>query len=276
MKKLFVFIVLMQIPAMFAQTRIMSYNIRVDFGGDHHNNWEFRRDFLVGQILWNNPDFIGLQEARRHQLKFIDSLLPNHSAIGRGRDDSPSQGEFSSILYNSSKFRLVRDQTFWLSPTPEKVSKGWDAAYERICTFGEFEEIKSGQRFLVFNTHFDHVGQRAREESIQLILRKMSSENPKYLPAVLLGDFNVEASNIVYLKATQQLNDAKSVAKIKAFGPAGTFNNFKFDEPVKQRIDYIFVSKEIEVSQFATLSDSEDCRYPSDHLPILADIILKP
>lgn len=255
--------------------KVMSYNIRVDFGGDAENNWEFRREFLAGQILYNEADIIGTQEGKLHQIQYLDSMLVDHVWIGRGRDDSENQGEYSSIFYNQKKFRLITQNTFWLSETPEKVSKGWDAALERICTYGLFEDKKTGRKFYVFNTHLDHIGEVARTNSAKLILEKIRQINTGNLPVLLTGDFNSETTTGAYKSIVQQLDDARTVSKTKPFGPAGTFNAFKFHEPVTLLIDYIFVSKNnVEVLKFAVLSDSKDCKYPSDHLPVIAEIKL--
>lgn len=259
-----------------AQTiNVMSYNLRVDFGGDGENNWEFRRDFLCDQIAYRNPDFIGTQEGRLHQLQYIDSTLARHKYIGRGRDNSETQGEYSAIFYNSDKFELLESDTFWLSETPEKSSKGWDAAYERVCTYGFFRDKKSKKTFYVFNTHLDHIGELARKNGAKLILERIAKINSKKLPVVFTGDFNSEMTSEAYTTITSEMADARKVSKTRPFGPEGTFSGFKFHEPVTLLIDYIFVSKNTEVLKFAVLSDSKNCKYPSDHFPVLAEIKFK-
>jgi len=253
--------------------KIMSYNIRVDFGGDGENNWEFRRNFLVDQIAYYAPDFIGTQEGKLHQLQYIESGLKHYGRVGRGRDNSESQGEFSAILYNKERFKLVSENTFWLSETPDvPESKSWETAYPRICTYGLFSDKKTGKRFYVFNTHMDHISEAARENGAKLIVQKINKINIKKLPVILTGDFNSEMTTGAYKNITSTLKDARNVSKTKPFGPQGTFNGFKHNEPVKTLIDYIFVSSGVDVLNFAVLSDSRDCKYPSDHLPLLAEI----
>lgn len=253
--------------------KVMSYNIRVDFGGDGENNWEFRRDFLAQQLQFHEPDFIGTQEGKVHQLKFIDSMLVNYDYIGISRDNSETQGEFSAIFYNTKKYTLIRNATFWLSPTPEKKSKGWDAALERICTYGLFENKKTKRRFYVFNTHFDHVGESARVNSAALILERIRLINTERLPVILTGDFNCESTSKAYATIAGQLNDSRQISETKPFGPTGTFNAFEFHKPVTLLIDYVFTSKDnINVLKYAVLSDSKDCKYPSDHLPVMVEL----
>ncbi|HLA54809.1 MAG TPA: endonuclease/exonuclease/phosphatase family protein [Flavobacterium sp.] len=278
MKKAIVFLMLFLAGfSGFSQNmKVMTYNLRVDFGGDGENNWEFRRDFLTQQMAFYGPDFIGTQEGKAHQLQFIDSMLVDYNYIGISRDNSKTQGEFSAIFYNNKKFKAITESTFWLSPTPEKMSKGWDAALERICTYGLFENIKTKQQFYVFNTHMDHIGELARTSSAVLILEKIKAINTKNLPVIFTGDFNSEPTSKAYRLISEKMNDSKTISIAKPFGPSGTFNAFEFHKPVTLLIDYIFTSKSnIEVQKYAVLSDSKDCRYPSDHLPVLVELSIK-
>ncbi|SDK20822.1 endonuclease/exonuclease/phosphatase family protein [Flavobacterium noncentrifugens] len=272
MKKIFLLLIFPML--MHSQDlKIMTYNIRVDFGGDGANNWEFRRDFLAQQIQFYQPDFIGTQEGKVHQLQYIDSTLTYYKFIGTSRDNSKTEGEFSAIFYNEKKFKLLEESTFWLSETPEKKSKGWDAAYERICTYGFFQDIKTKKQFYVFNTHLDHIGITARTNGAKLILEKMKAVNTKNLPVIFTGDFNSETTSDSYKLISKAMNDSKNISQSKPFGPSGTFNNFEFQKPVTLLIDYIFTSKNnITVNKHAVLSDSKDCKYPSDHLPVFAEI----
>lgn len=249
---------------------VISYNIRYDNPDDKPNNWDNRKEFLISQLNFYAPDVFGTQEGLVHQLKDIDNGLENYTYFGVGRDHGDDRGEFTAIFYNKEKLNLLEESTFWLSETPTTPSKGWDAALPRICTYGLFENKEDGNKFMVFNTHFDHVGVKAREESSKLILKKIKELNPDNLPVVVTGDFNLESDSPGVQVILTQMADAHLAAGENAFGPKGTFNGFEFNKPVERRIDYIFVSDEFEVLKSAILSDSKDCRYPSDHLPVLA------
>lgn len=147
---------------------------------------------------------------------------------------------------------------------------------ERICTYGLFQNINTKQQFFVFNTHFDHIGTEARLKSVELILQKMQEINSKKLPVIVMGDFNLTTENEPIQFLSKVLNDSKKVSKNTPFGPTGTFNGFKFNEPVNDRIDYIFTSKNnITVKKYAVLSDSKSGKYPSDHLPVLIEVAFK-
>ena len=251
----------------------MTYNIRYSTINDGDNQWEKRKEFLTDQISFYGPDIFGIQEGLQHQVNFIDEQLVTYDFIGVGRDDGDKKGEYCAIFYNKEKLDLLGQSTFWLSTSPEKVSVGWDAAMERICTYGFFMEKKTGAMFWVFNTHFDHIGELAREKSSELIVQKIREINKDNLPVILMGDFNLndQSKAIIYLSSI--FNDSRNISLNSPFGPYGTFTGFKFLEPVKDRIDYIFCSKEkIQIEKYAVLTDSKDSKYPSDHFPVFVEV----
>ena len=168
----------------------------------------------------------------------------------------------------------MEQNTFWLSETPEIVSKGWDAALNRICTYVLLTDKKTKQTFWVFNTHLDHMGVLARTNSISLILSKISELNTKNHPVIFMGDFNSEPTEERIVNLKNRMIDSQDISEQKLLGPEGTFNGFKHNEAVTKRIDYIFLSKEsnLKVKKYAILSDSKNLKYPSDHLPVYIEI----
>ena len=153
------------------------------------------------------------------------------------------------------------------------MSKGWDAALERICTYAKFKDKVSGNVFLVFNTHFDHIGEVAREKSAALIVKMVAEINKDNVPVIIMGDFNLNEKSKAITYLSSVFNDSKITSEAKPFGPHGTFNGFEFHEPVKDRIDYIFCSKDnISIKKYGVLTDSKDGKYPSDHFPVLVKL----
>lgn len=252
---------------------LMTYNIKLDYPKEGENSWTNRKPFFIDLLKFHEPDIFSVQEAMPNQMKDMDSLLLDYGFVGVGRDDGDDQGEYSAIFYKTGKFEVVISSTFWLSETPEKVSMGWDAACNRICTYALFRDKKSKKKFWIFNTHFDHIGVEARKNSATLIIQKIKDINIENLPVILTGDFNMEDSNDSIQFISKELLDSKKVAD-NVFGPIGTFNNFEFFRPVTRRIDYIFVSSDVMVNKYAVLSDNWDCHYPSDHLPVYIELSL--
>lgn len=256
--------------------QIMTYNIRYSNTHDGENQWEKRKEYLSNQISYYNPDVFGIQEGLYSQVTYLDDYFKDYKYVGVGRDDAKTKGEFSAIFYNAITFEVLESNTFWLSKTPEKISVGWDAAMERICTYVLLKDKKNGNEFYVFNTHFDHQGEKARIKSARLIAKKITKINTKQLPVMLMGDFNLLPKSKPVQFLSNQFNDSKFVSIHKPFGPKGTFNGFKFKKPVTNRIDYIFTSKDnVIVHKFAIISDSKECKYPSDHLPVLINVSFK-
>ena len=261
----------------YAQNNLvfLTYNIKLDFPKDGKNSWTNRKTFMVRQLQFYEPDIFGVQEAMPNQMKDLDSLLNDYNFVGVGRDDGNNQGEYSAIFYKSDQFKVLNTSTFWLSETPGKVSIGWDAVCNRVCSYALFENKNTNKQFYVFNTHFDHIGVEARKNSAVLIIQKIKEINTEMYPVILMGDFNMQENHESIQYISKYLKDSKSVSELGPFGPSGTFNGFIFNEPVTERIDFIFVSSEIKVEKYAVLSDSEDCRYPSDHLPVLIKVNVK-
>ena len=257
-----------------AQTlSFLSYNIRYDNPADGPDAWANRREFLAGQLRFHKPDVFGVQEGLKHQLDYLLEQLPGYRYVGVGRDDGMEAGEYSALFYRTDRFRALEAGTFWLSERPDTVSKGWDAALPRICTWALLEDTVSGRRIRVFNSHFDHIGKEARRLSAGLILAKMTELNPAGDPVVLMGDFNSAPDTKPIAEFREFLHDTQAHSQEPPFGPSGTFNGFRFQEPVTHRIDYIFVSPALRVLQYAVLSDCRDGHYPSDHLPVLARLL---
>lgn len=273
MKQFFGLILAMVVMTSSAQSvTMMTYNIRLSLKSDGPNAWDNRKENVAGQILFYEPDIFGIQEGLPEQVDYLDSALQDYSFIGVGRDDGARKGEFSAIYFRTDKFKLLQSGTFWLSPTPDKPSKGWDAAYPRVCTYGQFQDQKSREKFWVFNTHFDHVGDKARKEAAKLILKKMGSLNHEGLPVILSGDLNLTPDQAPIQMLAAEMQDSRLASKMPPFGPVGTWNGFDFNSPLDRRIDYIFVSMDVKVNKYAVLTDSRDQKFYSDHLPVFVEV----
>lgn len=276
MKKNFILFALIFIHYFSAQDlKVMSFNIRLSLESDQENSWENRKTDVLKLMSYYHPDFFGVQEAVPQQMTDIKTGLKNFDFVGVGRDDGANKGEYSAIFYDKTKLQVVESGTFWLSETPDKPSKGWDAAYNRVCTYALFRVKKSGKKFWAFNVHFDHVGMLARENSSKLILEKIKTFNPKKLPVVLTGDFNLTEDTEPIKILSNQLNDTFYHSEKPHYGPKGTFTAFDINIVPKDRIDYIFV-KDFVCETVRTINDRrENLLYPSDHFPIIAELKFK-
>lgn len=256
-----------------AQTHnFATFNIRYANQSDEGNLWQDRLPHVAGLIQFHQIELVGVQEALHNQLTDLSSEL-GYDYIGVGRDDGTEKGEYAAILYDKKKFKLMDEGTFWLSPTPEKPSKGWDAALNRVCTWGKFKDGK-GKTFYVFNIHYDHRGQQAREESSKLVMAKVSEINNENAPAILMGDFNVTPDNAAYSTITDNPDwqDARLISEIPSYGPKGSFTGFDWEKMPDGIIDHIFVKGKLNVIRHGILTDNYGKKYPSDHFPVLVEV----
>jgi len=257
-----------------AQTiNVMTYNIRYDAPSDGVNQWPKRTHKVYDLIKKYDPDLIGLQEVLHHQLTDLLKNLPEYAHIGVGRDDGKTKGEYSAILYKTSRFKVVDKNTFWLSETPAVPgSKSWDAAITRVASWGTFRDLKSNKEFLMINTHFDHIGVESRKNSAAL-LKQMAGKIGKDFPLVITGDFNCTRDDGPY----QTIMDPKDV---KLFDPApknppGTFCSFTVNSIECKAIDYIFHTEEWKSDGYQVITDNDGKYYPSDHLPVAVELSIK-
>ena len=258
---------------------VMSYNIRFDNPNDGINAWPHRKD-AVAEMMGPKygSDIIGVQEALRHQLDEIQERLPGYSWVGVGRDDGRNAGEFSPIFYNDDRLDLVATNTFWLSENPHTPgSVSWDAAITRVVTWAKFTDLVSEQNFYVINTHFDHIGEQARVESSKMMI-DFISDLDENIPVIITGDFNVPETSEAYsvMADAPGIKDARYASETEHEGPTATFNNWEELRPPESRIDYIFVTDNIRVLNHRILDDRYDGRFPSDHLPVISDVVLEP
>ena len=260
--------------SMAQQMHVATFNIRQKNNVDVGNLWDDRKNALTELIKYHEFEIFGVQEAFSIQLQDMETQLPGFKYIGVGRDDGADKGEHSAIFYNSSRFKMLKNGTFWLSPTDtEKPNKGWDAALPRICTWGIFEDLSNKKKFIFMNTHFDHVGVEARKESAMLILSK-AREFAKDLPLILTGDFNVDENDEAYatLANSGVVTDAHDIAKL-VYVPNSSFNGWGKNINPTGRIDHIFITKPFKVHKYAVLTDTYMAKFPSDHFPVAAQLI---
>ncbi len=258
---------------------VMTFNVRYDNPDDGKNNWKFRKDRVANAILFYEADIVGTQEVLYNQLKDLKERLKNYNVVGVGREDGKTQGEYSAIFYKKSKFNEIESGYFWLSENPEAVGKkGWDAACERIATWIKLKENSSNKEFFVLNTHFDHEGQIARKESVNLILSKID-KLAKELPIIVTGDFNSSPSSNVVKALTDNNNElalknSRDLSPI-VYGADFTFHNFgKTPLEERQIIDYVFVKNNLQVIKHGILAETDKDEFLSDHNPVLVKIKL--
>lgn len=281
--------------------KIATFNVRYDNKGDRDkgNGWDRRLPVILSLIKFHGFDVFGAQEVLKEQFADMNQGLDAYASVGVGRDDGIDKGEYAPIFYKKEKFKLLDAGTFWLSETPDKPSKGWDASLPRICTWAHLVEIGTGRKSWFFNLHMDHVGMVAREESSRLVIAKMRQMVGDD-SAFLTGDFNVDQNNSIYriLADSEFVRDCYEHTN-ERYAFNGTFNAFDSHLMTDSRIDHIFVTSGVSVNKYGVLTDSYrtptmqmeeikkgdfpkelsfrkyETRMPSDHFPVVVEVILE-
>lgn len=277
LKYLIIIITLFTSQINFSQTeniKVMTYNIRCGYCEDSSdvNNWSNRKYLVAYMIKTHSPDLIGLQEAEMFQVKELIEMLDEYDWYGVSREDGKEGGESTAILYRKVRFSSEQKQTLWLSETPELVSKGWDAMYKRTVTIIKLKDLMSSIEFYYFNTHFDHIGEVARTESSEMIVNEIGKFSTEY-PVILSGDFNYRSTSDGYKIITNKIFDTQSISKNESCGNI-TFNGFGKDIQPDNKIDFIFVNDKVEVLNHTIDTTTFNGLYPSDHYPVITEIIM--
>ena len=232
-------------------------------------SWFYRADLLLSDVEAASPDIIGFQEVTKWQYGYLMDCLKGFDSIIEYRDQSLAT-EGCPIFFRTSRYALVEQGSFWLSETPEVMSKDWDSECYRICSYVILSEKESGKQFAVFNTHLDHVSDQARINGINVVLEKI--EQFGGLPSVIMGDFNAEEGSRTYLSATEYFLDAAYEAGDDIY--SATYQNWGA-RGSRRRIDYFMVSPTgLTVQDYCVLSVEHDGVYASDHNPIVMKITL--
>ncbi len=252
---------------------VMSFNIRYGLADDGENSWQFRNKFVFDVIKTNNPDLIGLQEALFFQVEEILNEFPEYKMVGVGRDDGKLAGELSCILYKSDKISVDTSSTFWFSDTPEiPGTRHWGNNYNRICTWGKFELKNSDKSLYYYNLHLDHESEIAREKSVDLLIQKIGNLKENN-PIIISGDFNCGETSVPIQNILKEFSDTFRLINSQQENE-GTFNGFTGDISY-ERIDYILINDFFETKMAEIIRTNYNGKFPSDHFPISAQIILK-
>ena len=250
---------------------VITYNIRMNTPADGVNAWPLRKNKVAALLKFHQADIFNVQEALPEQMDDRASSFPGFSHVGVGRDDGIRKGEHMAIFFNKARFEKLKDGMFWLSESPDKPGLGWDAACNRTVTWIKLNDKITQKTFYVFDTHFDHMGNKAREESANLILKSIKEINKDNLPLILTWDFNLTKKSLPIQIILKVLNDAQDKSQTLPYGQEGTSGGFDV-KVMPEKIDFVFINEKVRILRHGVLSDSFGLFYPSDHLPVLVEV----
>ena len=277
--------------------RVLSINVRCSTANDGVNNWSNRKDFMTDLIVSGNYDFIGTQETvmdpnpERNQVTYIAAKMPDYGSLGRSREANHEVGEAMMIFYKKERWKMddTDQETFWLSDTPEIAGSKTDpkAGCTRSVTVALFHEIKAeqltGRKIYVYNTHYDHMSEEARQRGAKLLMDRIAARKNNDVLVVVIGDMNCgeKSPAIQYMQGAPMTLDEKEwnppyklTDTFRVANPdvtdVGTFHGF--NRPGNEKIDYIFVSPSLKTISSEIIRTQREGRYPTDHFPVNAVI----
>ncbi len=250
----------------------MSFNIRYENHYDVNNSWSDRKDSVINLILNHKPDILGIQEALPNPYDYIKSNLTQYNSIGVGREDGINQGERAAVFFCKNRYTLLDSNNIWLSESSKIPSVGWDACTQRIATYTKLQDETDNSIINVFNTHFDHVGKKARIESAHLIINYIKEKQIENERIIFMGDLNSFPDSITINILNSFFDDSSSISRIKPECAGPTYNDFS-ELPEKQtRIDYIF-TRNLGVESYKVIKTRRDNnKFISDHYPITISV----
>ena len=247
--------------------RVVSFNLRCT--GLGKTSVEYREPLMIAQLEECGADSMGFQEANLEWLLYLKEDLGDYDYIGVPRTDGDVLGEASPIFYLKDKYDAVESGTFWLSKTPDKIgSRNWGSAYPRVCTWVLLENKETGERYVHFNTHLDHISEKARAEQVKVLLNKINEYIDKY-PVVLTGDFNDEIGSEMYNEAVSVLTDCRTAAPVTS--DKFTYHNYGSAHDL---IDFIFVNSKVTPLVYHVIDNKINDAYLSDHFGLYVDLKL--
>ncbi len=245
--------------------RILSFNIRFGELGDVER--KYRRDLVVQTIYDIEPDSFGVQEATPEWMHDLEKLLPQYGWVGLGRDGEHN-GDHNAVFYKKDKYEVLESETFWLSETPEVVSKSWDASHTRICTWAMLRNKQTQKCYVHVNAHFDHRSTPAKRESAKLVCAM--TERFTDLPVFFTADMNTDIRSQVYKTMTGSFHDSRTDAPITT--DMVTYHNLFKD--YTDIIDYVLYRGDVTPTVYRVVTKPVCGRYVSDHFPVYADFRL--
>jgi len=259
----------------------MTINLRYRNAHDWDNHWDNRRHLVVNLIEKYLPALIGTQEGFKDQLDDLARLSPGYAYIDAQKLVS-IQRQCPTIFYRRDLITPMSAGNFWLSRTPGfPDSKSWNSAFPRLVTYALFQIKETDQAFYFFNTHFDHISAWARRESTFLLINKIQELNPDRIPTIIVGDFNMGCDSMEHELLTGKINIDNTSGWFhnvweklgKPKEGAETYHGFS-GIPRKEQMDWILATEDFRCLNIQKNEENQDGKYPSDHFPVLANLVL--
>jgi endonuclease/exonuclease/phosphatase family metal-dependent hydrolase len=224
--------------------KLMTYNIHRGIG----KNGRLDLNAVAEVIKASDATVIALQEVERHSIRtvFQDQIKQLSAKV----DMNYSYGKSINILNGEYGNGI-------LSKYPIEEYKVYELPHisERRTVLRTVINV-DGLKVAVYNTHLG-LNASERKEQINYIKQMTSEEKLDY---VLMGDMNTVSDKMPDM--TEQMKDC-------ALGSEKQQQSTFVEKEVQERIDYIFVSPNMEVKDYdVVIADA------SDHYPVTSEVVI--
>ena len=276
----------------------MTYNIRMPQQAESEG-----RDLSVAiaTIKSANPDIIGLQEDDEGLEVYVSALDDSYYRLSGNSNGS----EYLDIYYKKDKFSLYNNQTGTVyykdlaktftnvDANGAKISDdhaGTESGFINKTYAGRFLryavlQSKDGVRILVVNTHLHYrkdsngptdADKLLRVYQAKLLCAWLESMETDYPNQIVLGDLNQTPSKFGSTFNDGGLTHARDIALVKGdVGATLVLQSTYADRDHDYVYDYILYKnvRAVAYTVIANKNDADGTRYPSDHLPVIAEFI---
>lgn len=257
--------------------RIMTFNLKNDMPFTRkYLKWNVRKELAITLLQSVSPDILGVQELTDEMLGSFVTFKQIYTNVGKPRNKRPKKtSERTDIFYRRDKFICIETKTFWLSRTPENEgSKLLFSIFPRICTMVKLQNKENNEILNIYNTHLDHLMESTRKKECEILLDHIN-QNSKNEHVIVMGDMN--STNMS--ASVKSLLENNRIPLQSIYQSENIFNTLHYGSGKlnenKKPIDYIFTTYNFEIKDSKIITQNFDGIYPSDHYPVVCELIYK-
>lgn len=258
--------------------RVCTYNIQ--YPNDGVCKWSNRQVALKGFFNEYKPDLVGSQEPYIAQISdMMEFLGDDYAWFGvNNRNETAApyypSAAFNPVFYRKDRLELLDWDVIWY--TPKATERGYGADYPRFLHWARFMDLRTGQEFYLFNSHFDHKSEEAKRVAAGILtetVKRIAGD----MPAILTGDYNTTETSKAYetVMTSGFLDNSKLAVKNPVNHLYYSQARYKSINTVSQKdihIDHIFYTPlNSKIESWELVIKTYGGYYGSDHLPIVVD-----
>ena len=251
--------------------KTVTYNLRCVWRSDGEPGFASRGGLFYDKVLAERPDVVAFQEMIPQSLEFLRRFMPEYTFVGSGRN-AVYGGEGLYVAFRNDTFSLIGYDMFWMSPTPRVPASGFEgqSGCPRIVVEAILRHKESGKIVRFVDIHLDCSTDEVRLTEAKFLLDALAEKQERFaLPTVILGDFNTLPDSEVsaYLRGDKRFGLRDVAAEIHV-----TYHEYGREA---DKIDYVYVTDEIEAENVTAWTDKVCGIWLSDHYPVCAELTVK-